>query len=51
MFKGAWTIIIQYAEDPAEISVSIKETGASKTLLLSGLPEDSDVGMFRLINN
>ncbi|HPG29823.1 MAG TPA: hypothetical protein PKY81_09815 [bacterium] len=48
MFKGALTIIIQYAEEPAEITVVSFDEKYHKTLTLSGLPDYNDVGVFRL---
>jgi len=48
MFRGVATIIVQYTEEPAEITVTINETGKSKKLELSGLPGYNDVGIFRI---
>lgn len=48
MFKGAITVIVQYAEQPAKITVSTMDDKLSQTLILGGTPNYSDVGVFRL---
>lgn len=51
MFKGAVTVIIQYTETPAEITLMTVNKKYSKTLTLAGLPDYTDIGVFRLYIN